>query len=93
MATESPIADALYDSLLSADAEDRTGESANVVDGMFAIARSLDLVARALRDLGNGDAATPMGAIEAMSVKLNEGLSSISTSIEMLADAVKDSRE
>jgi hypothetical protein len=37
---------------------------------MFAIARSLDLVARALRDLGNGDAATPMGAIEAMSVKL-----------------------
>jgi len=41
-----------------------------IADGLFAIAS-------ALRDLGNADAATPMGAIENLAKELNEGLQKV----------------
>lgn len=56
--------------------------SGNVADGLFAIAHSLDGVARAIRDLGNADAATPMGAIEALGLAMKNGLDSIAIAIE-----------
>lgn len=42
------VADAIYSALISPNEMDRNFESANVVDGMFAIARALDRVASAL---------------------------------------------
>jgi hypothetical protein len=42
------VADALAMALISPNEADRNGEHANVVDGLFAIARALDRVAVAL---------------------------------------------
>ena len=42
-----------------------------MVDGLFAIARGLHDVARAIDRLGNGNASTQMGAIEAFGEKLD----------------------
>lgn len=58
------------------------GGTGNVADGLFAIAHSLDGVARAIRDLGNADATTPMGAIEALGLELKEGLGRVAAAIE-----------
>ena len=46
------------------------------------IASSLESVASALRYLGNGDAGTSMGAIEALSVQLREGLNCIGDALD-----------
>jgi len=46
------IAYVIGDSLVSANESDRNGESANVVDGLFAIARALEDVARAIASKG-----------------------------------------
>jgi len=61
-------------------------------DGLFAIAH-------ALRDLGKGDAASPMGAMEFTALELKnglsglassieEGLTGLSTSVDLLTDAI-----
>jgi hypothetical protein len=66
-------------------------------DGLFAIAAAiLDLAdaqgatARALRDLGNADAGTPMGAIEAFGVVVSEGLEGLALAIGDLAEATRE---
>ena len=41
---------ALRDCLISPNEGDRNGEAANVVDGLFAIARALDHLASAIED-------------------------------------------
>lgn len=46
--TDEQIAKAIADTLSSPNEADRNGEVANVVDGLYAIARALDRVARAL---------------------------------------------
>ncbi|HEV8500414.1 MAG TPA: hypothetical protein VGR63_02470 [Casimicrobiaceae bacterium] len=46
-------AQAIEAALISPNETDRNGEAANVVDGLFAIARSLDGVANALRYFTN----------------------------------------
>lgn len=48
MSTDDPIANAIYETLISPNEIDRNLEAANVVDGLFAIARALHHVARAL---------------------------------------------
>lgn len=53
-------------------------------DGSYAIAYALLRVAYALRMLGNADAATPMGALEALGGAIKEGLESLSDSIGCL---------
>jgi hypothetical protein len=45
------------------------------------VAKSIDGVASALRALGNADAATPMGAIEALGVTLKESLAEVAESV------------
>lgn len=52
------------------------------------IAQALDSIARALRDLGNADAATPMGALEAHGKTLGNGLDSIASSLGAIAEAL-----
>lgn len=75
------MTDPLLRTLMSPNERDSNGESANVVDGLFAIARSLGEVAIALHRLGNNDAYTSMGAIEAASLKISESLDRVAYSL------------
>ena len=45
------IASALHDTLISPNEADQNSEAANVVDGLFAIARALHCVAAAIEDV------------------------------------------
>ena len=67
--------------LISPNVKDVNGDPANVVDGLFAIARGLAAVAEAINRLGNADAATPMGAIEMLSKEVRDGFSSLAGKI------------
>ena len=58
-----------------------------------AIAAGLFAVANSIQDLGNGDAATPMGAIEAFGMVMKEGLSDISDSIACLNASIENLHE
>ncbi len=53
------IADAVLATLISPNESDRNGESANVVDGLFAIARGLHAIARSLDRLGPNESSSP----------------------------------
>jgi len=50
---------------------------------------ALNNIASALRSLGNGDAATNMGAIEALSVKLSDALEGLVTAQSDIADKLE----
>ena len=82
--------------LISHDVESN-GDSANVVDGLFAIARGLESVAQAIHKLGFADASTPMGAIESATVEIRDELDSIACSIgtglSEVAEALSAARE
>jgi hypothetical protein len=72
---------------------DPHGEHAqkNLVDALFAIADSIESVSSALRALGNGDAATRMGAIEAHGMTLRNTLKeSIAEGCHEIAEAIAD---
>ena len=58
-------------------------EGRNIVDAMFAVSYQL-------KNLGNADASTPMGAIEALGKCIMESNSSIADAINNLADAVRE---
>ena len=47
-------------------------------------------LAAAVQRLGNADAGTPMGGMEALGVVFAEGMSAISSSLDELAAAVRD---
>lgn len=53
MRPERRLADAVYDAFISPNESDRNMEPANVVDGLFAIARSIAHLANAIRDVNN----------------------------------------
>lgn len=96
MSEQTPIADAIADTLVSTNESDRNGECANIVDAVFALSRSIQC---GLKWLGTGDAGTTMGALEAHAVLLKEtgdrmasGLESIADSISDLADAIRESK-
>lgn len=63
-------------------------EPVNIVDGLFAIAHSNHEIAGALQRLGNADAATPMGAIEALGKIHAEGMEEIASAISGIGDAI-----
>jgi hypothetical protein len=50
--------------------------------GMFAVAKSLDNVASAIRALGTNDAGTKMGAMEYLAVSIKDGLDTIAKAVE-----------
>jgi len=58
-----------------------------------AIAAGLFAVANAIHYLGNADAATPMGAIEAFGMVMKEGLSDVSDSIASLHASIENLHE
>ena len=53
-------------------------------------AQQLSRVVYALKCLGNADAATPLGAIEAFGLVMKEGMETIATAISDLAEAIRD---
>lgn len=53
----------------------------NVCDALFDIADALRAVAHQIKYLGNGDAATPMGAIEAYGKHIGEKLDDLIAAI------------
>ena len=59
--------------------------NANVVDGLFAIARAIDGLVYQVKYLGNGNAATQMGAIENLAKELKDGSNAISSSLDAIA--------
>ena len=60
--------------------EDR-GETVNIVDGLLAIAAAIGDLARAVNRLGTADAATPMGAIEILSMEIKDGFSNLASAV------------
>ena len=76
---------ALLECLISPNEADSNLEPANVVDGLYAIARALHAVAEAIHALGTNHAAYPEGvrpgAIELISKEVRDGLSLISDAI------------
>ena len=58
--------------------------------GLQLCAQQLARVVYALKCLGNADAATPMGAMEAFGVVMQEGMASIASAINDLAEAIRD---
>ena len=66
-------------------------------NGLFAIAFALmelaqaqKATARALRDLGFADAATPFGAIEAFGMVVKEGTEAIANALSGIADRMEE---
>ncbi len=49
--------------------------------GLLAISESLDGLTNALHRLGTADAATPMGAIEALAKEVGEGLDNVANAV------------
>lgn len=56
-----------------------------IADALFALA---DGLTRTLRDLGNGNAATPMGAIEAFGLVMKEAADGIAGAIQNVAEGM-----
>lgn len=81
------IARAILNVLISPNVSDSNFEPANVVDALQGIG---ELIRSAARSLGNGDASTPMGAIEAHGKAVTDAAGAIAEAIRDLADAVRE---
>lgn len=75
------LAEAVLGALVSPNEADRNGENANVVDGLFAIARAVHHLARAVEHLGVNDADASVGAVELLSKEIKDGLLSVAAEI------------
>ena len=79
MSEFSPLTDALWERCI------RKADK----DGQYAVAAALFQMAKAINDLGFGTAYHP-GAIEGHTMKMMESISELSSSIESIAEAIKD---
>jgi hypothetical protein len=79
------LGNALRECLISPNEADRNLEPANMVDGMFAIARAIHGLAVAVDSLGFKSLVTPsdcrMGAIELLAKEIRDGLGSIASAV------------
>jgi len=87
------IAGALWGTFQSPNERDRNLEAANVVDGLFAIARALERLADAVHRLGTNDASTNMGAIEVLSLEVKNGFGLLRSAISELADCTAAAKQ
>ena len=81
-AKDDALAAAIGYAFTSPNESDSNLETANIVDALYR-------VARALRALGNGDAATQMGGMEALGVAMRESADTIAGALNNLADAIQ----
>jgi hypothetical protein len=85
-ATPTEALSEIADCLVSKNEKHDSGRAApNVVDGLYAIAKAFETGAK---QLGNADAATPMGAIEGLGLCLTNAAEMIAHSIDGLTDAI-----
>lgn len=83
MTEKDQVSKAIQRGLISAKDFDATPTlDANVVDGLFAIARAIENLASATRVLGTADAADPRGAIELLSMEVRDGFRTLANAIE-----------
>ena len=82
--TNDQLAEALSEALVSPNEQDQNVVPANVVDGLFVIAQGLQGIAVSIKYLGNADAATPLGALEALGIQLEKAST-------LIADALSES--
>jgi hypothetical protein len=73
------------DFFISEAEEDSQGGHANIVDGLFAIARAIDGLSRAMDRLGTNGVG-PKGAIEVLSEEIKEGFEKLASSIPDIRD-------
>lgn len=57
--------------------------------GLLRATDSLDGIARALRALGNADASTPMGGLEAHGLAIRQSLDRLTSAADGIADAIR----
>jgi hypothetical protein len=81
------VARAILDTLISPNVSDSNMEAANVVDALESVANAIRY---GLRGLGNADAATPMGALEAHGLAIRQSADQIASAIRDLAEAVRE---
>lgn len=58
-------------------------EGANLVDGMFAIADGLNNIAQAIHRLGNADASTPYGGLEALGMQIEKAATIVAGAMDV----------
>ncbi len=80
------IAAAIRETLTTPNEIDRNGEPANIAEAVFALAES---IRSAGKWLGNGDAATPMGALEAHGKAVLDAADRIAGALSDVADAIR----
>ena len=83
------VADALLQIGISPNVPDANLEAGNIVDAIAQVGGALRCAAKWL---GNGDAATPMGAIEAHGKAIADASENIAGAIRELAEAIRGSR-
>jgi len=81
------MGESILEGLVSAAEEDKEGNPANLADAIFENGR---VIAGALRLLGNADAATPLGALEAHGLAVKEAGERIGNGLESIAEALAD---
>ncbi len=54
------------------------------------LAEAIQSVARSIRDLGNGDAATHMGGLEALGKVLSESIEILASAMNDIAEAIRE---
>lgn len=86
LTSQQVLAQALSRVLVASDA-DTNPDPDNIVDAVVSLGKSIRFGAQ---HLGNGDAATPMGAMEALGEMLYKSADRIAVAIETLAEALQD---
>lgn len=81
------VADAIDRNFTSPNVADSNLEPANVVD---AISHLASAVVKASKLLGNNDAATQMGALEAFGLVMKEGMHEIAVALDSIASAIEN---
>jgi hypothetical protein len=85
--------DGLRSCLISENESDSNLEPANVVDGLFAIARALNRIADKIDALGVNGANTQMGAIELVGKEMGNISVSIGSGLTEIAEAIAAQKE
>lgn len=81
------IAEAIRETFQSPNVCDRNGEIANVVDALASVAEAMVFAAK---HLGNGDASTQWGALEAHGKAMLDAAETVGSGLHDLADAVRE---
>lgn len=87
------IAEALTRVFESPNVRDSSGElNANIVDAIDRHADAILSLANAIRDLGNGNAATSMGGMEALGKAICDSADTVANALTALGCSIETSR-